>query len=145
MGGQQELCVFLLRGSRVRLGLQGTDPHSCTSKPIFNLNSFIAFHSGLSDQTGLWIIQYSYGQMCGSDYHFSSETFDYCPVLLHVDISRYACLYALKTNKNFVTQEEIGLFIVGKNHGRASARGHHQDRTNCQFETSGDAQTPTST
>lgn len=74
-----------------------------------------------------------------------SETLDYCPVLLHVNISRYACLYALKTNKNSVTREEIVLFIVGEKHGRASARGHHQDGTNCQFETSGDVQTPTST
>lgn len=71
VGGQQELGVFFLRGSRVRFGLQGTDPHSCMSKPIFNLNSFTAFRSGLSDQTGLWIMQYSYGQMCGSDYSYS--------------------------------------------------------------------------
>lgn len=62
VGRRQELCVFFLGGSHVRFGLQGTDPHSCMSKPIFNLNSFMAFHLGLSDQTGLWILQHSYGQ-----------------------------------------------------------------------------------
>lgn len=58
--GRNYVCFFL-RGSRVRFDLQGTDPHSCMSKPIFNLNSFMAFHLGLSDQTGLWIVQHSYG------------------------------------------------------------------------------------
>lgn len=47
-GGQQELSVFFLRAGRVRFGLQGSDPHSDMSKPIFNLNSFMAFHSEFS-------------------------------------------------------------------------------------------------